>query len=119
MIDLDGRHMYVSSTGAAGVVGADTRLDFVQRGSRVAARYGGGRVERGWLVGALSGTGLTFRYVQRETSGHMHGGHSVCTVRRLADGRIRIMERFTWTTRTGSGTNVFDEIVPRPGAGEE
>jgi hypothetical protein len=32
-------------------------------------------------------------------------------VDRTADGRIRIVEHFTWSTRAGSGTNVFDEIV--------
>lgn len=110
MINLDGRHMYVSSTAATGVVGSDTRLEFLQRGSRVAARYAGGAVERGWLVGALSGARLAFRYAQRETSGHVHGGRSVCTVESLEGGRVRVVERFTWTTRPGSGTNVFDEI---------
>jgi hypothetical protein len=30
---------------------------------------------------------------------------------RLADGRIRIFEHFSWTSRAGSGTNVFEEIA--------
>lgn len=30
---------------------------------------------------------------------------------RLRDGRVRILEHFEWTTRTGRGTNVFDELV--------
>jgi len=114
MINLDGRHMYVSSTAGNGVVGSDTRLEFIQRGSRVAARYAGGGVERGWLVGTLSGEALNFRYAQREAPGHIHGGHSACAVVRLDEGRIRIIERFTWTTRPGSGTNVFDEIRQGP-----
>lgn len=51
MISLDGLSMYVSSTAAQGVVDSDTRLHFIQRGHRVAARYSGGSVKRGWLVG--------------------------------------------------------------------
>ena len=102
--------MYVSSTAVDGVVNADTRLHFIQKGQRVAARYTGGRVKRGWLVGHLSGSELSFRYAQSEAAGGVHGGYSVCRVERLDTGRLRITERFTWTTRAGSGTNVFDEL---------
>jgi len=109
VINLHGLRMYVSSTGADGVVDSDTRLEFIQKGTRVAARYAGGRVKRGWLSGRLSGADLVFRYVQVESSGAVHGGRSECVVERLSSGSIRIVERFTWATRPGSGTNVFDE----------
>ena len=77
----------------------------------MAARYAGGRVKRGWLSGRLSGANLVFRYAQVEASGAVHGGDSKCVVERLSSGRIRIIERFTWTSRPGSGTNVFDEML--------
>jgi hypothetical protein len=109
MINLDGLEMHVSRTATSGVVGSDTRLHFAQKGNRVVARYSGGAVARGWLVGRLSGSELVFRYAQREQSGAIHGGRSVCRVERLSNGRTRIIEHFTWSTRSGSGTNVFDE----------
>jgi hypothetical protein len=109
MLNLDGLEMYVTSTATGGVVGSGTRLSFVQRGNHVAARYSGGAVGRGWLVGRLRGSELEFRYAQREESGAIHRGRSVCQVEQLASGRIRIVEHFTWITRSGSGTNVFDE----------
>jgi hypothetical protein len=112
MLSLDGVTMFVSSTAANGVVGSDTRLHFSQRGSRVAARYAGGNVARGWLIGTLSGAQLVFRYAQREVSGAIHHGHSVAQIERRTDGRIRIIERFTWSSRPGSGINVFDELSP-------
>ena len=112
MIDLDGLVMYVSSTASRGVVGSDTRLPFTQRGNRVVARYSGGSVARGWLAGRLQGNALACRYAQREQGGAVHRGHSVCVVGGLEDGKVRIVEHFTWSTRSGSGTNVFDE-VPR------
>ena len=111
MINLHGRRMYVSSTAAEGVVDTDTRLLFIQKGARVAARYTGGRVKRGWLSGRLDGAELIFRYAQVELSGTVHGGHSRCTVQQVSSGRLRIVEHFTWTSRAGSGTNVFDELV--------
>jgi hypothetical protein len=110
-MNLHGRRMYVSATAERGVVGSDTHLLFRQRGSRVFARYGGGAVTRGCLIGRLAGNRLTFRYLQRETSGELHGGRSVCDVLETAAGTIRIVEHFTWTTREGGGTNVFDELI--------
>jgi hypothetical protein len=109
-MNLDGVCMSVSATDRQGVVSAETVLRFVQRGSRVLARYGGGSVRRGYLVGRLFGSTLTFRYVQTEASGDVHGGHSVCDVTRGPEGRIGLVEHFTWDTRDGSGTNVFEEI---------
>lgn len=109
-MNVDGLTMFVSSTAANGVVGGDTRLRFRQLGSRVIARYGGGSIARGVLVGSIDGNRLVFRYGQVEVDGAVHGGRSVCEVERRANGRLRIIERFTWTTRSGSGVNVFDEL---------
>ena len=110
-MNVDGVCMHVSATAEQGVVGSDTRLVFMQKGTRVLARYAGGSVTRGCLVGRLFGSELQFRYAQRETSGEIHAGRSRCEVMRLRDGRVRILEHFEWTTRTGRGTNVFDELV--------
>lgn len=112
MIDLNDLAMYVSSTDASGVVGAETRLRFRQRAERVWATYGGGGVQRGWLVGRWQGAHLHFQYVQRETDDTIHAGVSRCTAERGANGRVRLFEHFAWTTRAQQGVNVFDE-VPR------
>ena len=110
-MNLDGLVMFVSSTAERGVVDSGTRLRFFQNGRRVRARYGGGRVLRGCLAGRISGSELRFRFLQVEAPGEIHGGASVCQVRRRANGRIRILENFTWRTRAGSGINVFDEVA--------
>jgi hypothetical protein len=110
VIDLDGLTMFVSRTAANGVVSESTRLRFAQKGVRVFARYSGGAVARGVLVGAWAGSELRFRYLQRELEGSIQGGRSICEVERRADGRVRITEHFTWTTRPGTGVNVFDEV---------
>src|SRR5579862_5031179 len=104
-MNLNGKRMYVSSTDERGVVSAETMLQFVQRGSRVCARYQGGTIARGWLVGELVESALHFRFAQRETTGELHSGESQCDVMRLSDGRARIVEHFTWTSRVGAGTN--------------
>jgi len=109
-MNLDGLTLYVSSTASNGVVGGDTRLHFTQKGSRVLARYGGGSIRRGCLVGTIEGETLRFRYTQLEANGEIHGGNSVCDLVTLPDGCTRIIEHFTWRTRDGSGDNVFDQV---------
>jgi hypothetical protein len=109
-MNLNGVRMHVSATAEHGVVGSDTVLHFVQKGSRVFGKYAGGAIERGCLVGTLSGAELVFRYVQLETSREVHAGRSVCAVSYAAQGRLRIVEHFEWSTREGAGTNVFDQL---------
>src|SRR5580658_2711266 len=109
-INLDGVVMYVSSTDDRGVVSTKTRLYFAQKGQRIFARYGGGSVTRGCLVGTLSGSELRFRYTQLEGSGQIQGGRSICEVQRTVQAGLRVIEHFTWGTCSGSGTNIFDEI---------
>jgi len=109
-MNLDGRVLSVSATASRGVVDSNTLLRLRQQGDRVLGRYGGGSVLRGCLVGRIEGHRLVFRYAQVEGSGEIHGGTSVCEVLYQADGRARIVEHFTWRTREGSGTNVFDEV---------
>lgn len=108
-MNLHGLSFRVTSTAAQGVVSSETQLDLTQVGPRIFGRYGGGSIRRGCLVGTLDGTTLRFRYAQTERSGHVHGGRSVCELERLADGRLRLTERFTWETRAGTGVNIFEQ----------
>ena len=112
-VNLDGVRMFVSSTASNGVVDSRTEIVFSQRGPRVIGRYAGGRIQRGVLVGVISGEVLTFRYVQVEATREIHGGRSTGEITRTLEGRLRVVEQFEWTTRDGSGTNVFDEL-PAP-----
>lgn len=110
-MSLDGLTLYVRTTGDVGVVGADTLLHFTQKGGRVMARYGGGSIKRGYLVGEISHGSLSCHYTQLEASGEIHGGISLCDLIALPDGRTRIVEHFTWRTREGSGDNIFDQVA--------
>jgi hypothetical protein len=111
-MNLDGVCMVATATAELGVVDPDTRLTFYQSGSKVLGRYGGGRIARGCLVGTLSGKALVFRYVQIEASGEVHAGRSFCDLVYRSDGRLSLIEHFTWETRAGSGTNVFEQVLP-------
>lgn len=110
-ISLDGIQMRVVSTAEGGEVNTETLFSFAQDGSVVSARYAGGRVRLGYLVGTNSADGLSFRYAQVDRDNRLDGGYSVCELSRMADGRIRLLEHFRWESREGTGTNVFEEIV--------
>lgn len=109
-ISLDGVRMHVVSTAQAGVVNADTYFKFAQQGSVVSAKYSGGKIELGYLVGVIANDSLQFRYAQLETSGKLDGGSSVCELTMTPEGKLRLVERFTWESREGSGVNVFEEV---------
>jgi hypothetical protein len=85
---LDGLRMRTVATAVAGEVDGNTLFLFGQRGNTVWARYAGGAVELGYLVGSVTSGRLTL----------------------LPDGRVRMLEHFHWESREGSGTNVLEEV---------
>ncbi len=110
-ISLDGIKLRVVSTAEGGEVNSETVFEFTQDGSVVSARYAGGKVQLGYLVGIMAAEGLRFRYAQIDKAGRLDGGHSICEIERTAEGRIKLAEHFKWDSREGSGTNLYEEIV--------
>ncbi len=102
--------MTVSNSGAHSVVNASTVLTFEQQGNVVSARYRGGEIVDGYLIGHLEGWSLLFRYVQADLSGRLDAGVSQGELDRLPDGRLRLVEHYQWLTRPERGTNTFEEI---------
>ena len=104
--------MRVVQTAPNGVVGDGTIFDFSQAGNLVEARYSGGRITVGYLVDILEQDLLSFRFCQISDRVHVDGGASKGRVERLSDGRLRIIESFTWESRGGGdGKNIFEEIA--------
>jgi hypothetical protein len=111
-------HMTTATPDAGGAVSAATAFVFEQLDGVVSARYRGGAIVDGYLIGHLAGASLHFRYVQADGNGRLDAGVSDGTIERLADGRLRLVERFKWITRPGGGTNVFEEVRPEAVSGE-
>ncbi len=98
-------------------------MRWVESGPRRTVRLEGGNesLEAKCGVHPLGGAGPAFRlvhrtpmpafrYAQRERDGSIHGGRSMCDLAQH-EGRTRVIEHFAWTTRAGSGENVFDEVI--------
>ncbi len=107
--NLDALRMNAPVTAEGGVVNADTVFEFTQTGDIAEARYAGGRVKLGRLVGIISGDCFEFRYAQVHDDGTLHAGHSNCTLERTDEGKIRIVERYQWAGG-GAGTNIIQEL---------
>ncbi len=107
-INLHNVKMNVVETAGNGVVNHETIFKFNQTGERVIARYSGGGVERGLLVGEFNQHQLQFRYAQEHSDGNIAGGKSVCDISISPDGSIELIENFNW--EQGTGKNVFRQI---------
>ena len=107
-INFDGKRMNVTKTAGNGVVNHETIFEFQQTGDRVFARYSGGKVSRGSLIGELKEDQLRFAYVQEHADGKIALGHSTCEVSLDDSSKMCMIERFDW--EQGKGENVFQEL---------
>ena len=111
-IDYDDRRFRAVETTANGEVGDGTVFHYRQRGDVVWATYEGGGVRFGTLVAAVNGAGgLDMRYGHVNASGELMTGECRSTPEVLGDGRLRLHERWRWTSGDRSeGESVVEEI---------
>lgn len=110
-ISLSRVRMRLVAGAEAGAVSTETLFEFEQVGEVFSARYRGGDIADGYLIGRLqSGGELEFRYVQADGGGRIDAGVSTGALIRLPDGRLQLVENFQWSTRAEAGCNVFEEI---------
>lgn len=111
MIDYGDRLFRAISTKGRGDVGSDTVFRYEQRDAVLMGSYSGGEVEFGSLVGKVHDDGtLTFLYHHITKSGDLRSGKCESRPEVLASGKIRLHERWAWTTGPGRGTSVVEEI---------
>jgi hypothetical protein len=110
-MSLDGRRFRAAGSVTGGEVGAETVFEYHQDGDLIWARYAGGAVRLGHLVGRRRGDTLEFRYSQLNTAGETSSGHCHSTIHILNDGRVQLRESWRWESRPGEGTSVVEEIV--------
>lgn len=111
-IDYDGRRFRAIENSVSGEVGGETMFEYHQRGSVVWATYHGGAVAFGTLVATADEDGrLDMRYSHVNDLGVLMTGVCATTPEVLPDGRLRLHERWRWTSGDGaSGTSTLEEI---------
>jgi len=108
---LDGRWFRSAAAVVGGEVGAATRFAYHQDGDLVWARYEGGEVRLGFLVGTRTQDRLDFRYTHVNGAGETATGHCASEIVVTAQG-LRLHETWSWESRPGSGTSVLEEVTP-------
>ncbi len=98
----------------SGEVSAETVFLYHQNGNLVWAEYGGGEIVYGTLIAKCeTGGTLDMRYQHLNQSGELMTGKCISTPERLPDGRIRLYEKWRWTSGDlSSGESVIEEINP-------
>jgi hypothetical protein len=97
--------------GEAGEASAATVFEYHEDEGVVWARYHGGAVRLGFLVGTREGDRIDFRYSQLNESGETANGHCSTSVSVLPDGRLRLSEDWVWESKPGGGTSVVEEAL--------
>jgi hypothetical protein len=108
---LDGRRFQAAADVPGGDVGAQTVFEYVEDDGVIHARYAGGAIRLGFLVGTREGDTLRFRYAQVRADGSTASGRCESRIEALPDGRLRLHETWAWESQPGEGTSVVEEVI--------
>jgi len=110
-ISYDGRTFRPVSNSETGEVGDGTLFHYHQKGEIVWAEYSGGEIRFGTLIAkVLDDDSLDMRYQHVNTKGELMTGICRSTPERLPDGRLRLREKWQWTSGDlSSGESVIEE----------
>ena len=104
----------------SGQVGPSTVFHYRQRADIVWATYEGGEISFGTLIAKVDEAGcLDMRYSHVTRDGRLMTGLCRSVPELLPDGRLRLRERWRWTSGDCSeGESIVEEVKrPSPGAG--
>lgn len=95
-----------------GEVSADTLFHYQQKGNVVFATYAGGQILQGNLVGKINEQGqIDMRYQHLNQQMEFMTGQCISTPEMLSNGKIRLYEKWQWTSGDGStGESVIEEV---------
>ena len=112
-INYNGRVFRTSSTSETGDVDLETRFHYSRNGDIVWANYSGGQIVMGHLIAIADADGcLDMRYQHVNSSGQLMTGICRSTPEILPDGRLRLIEKWQWTSGDlSTGESVLEEIA--------
>ncbi len=112
MIRYEGRLFRSVENSTGGDVDAATTFHYRQRENVVWATYSGGSVRFGTLLAKVDAEGnLDMRYQHISVDGQFKTGQCHSRPEQLADGRLRLHERWQWTGGAeGEGVSIIEEV---------
>ena len=111
-INYDNRTFKSVSNSESGEVSQDTTFHYRQKDNLVWAEYAGGEIVFGSLIAkVLPDESLEMRYQHLNTRGELMTGKCFSTPEILADGSIRLYEKWQWTSgNLAEGESIIEEI---------
>ena len=111
--NYDGKKFRSIENSGSGEVGSATVFNYRQKGDLVWAEYGGGNIVYGTLIAKCDADGrLDMRYQHLNRNGELMTGVCFSTPEILDDGRLRLYEKWQWTSGDlSSGRSVIEEIT--------
>lgn len=114
--NYEGKIFISKSNTANGEVDSSTRFEYHQSddGPIVWAEYKGGSIVKGFLIATVKSDGsLDARYEHVNVENVLMTGRCISTPEQLSDGRLRLHERWQWTSGDlSAGTSVVEEDLP-------
>lgn len=112
-INYDNKKFASIENSETGEVSSDTIFHYRQKGVLVWAEYAGGEIIFGTLIAkVLENSALEMRYQHLNKLGELMTGKCVSTPEILADGRIRLYEKWQWTSGDlSSGESIIEELI--------
>ncbi len=112
MINYHNKIFRSLSNTANGEVGTETVFSYRQHDEVVTACYGGGSILNGHLIAVVNNDGtLNMRYHHVNTNGELMTGTCVSTPEVMPNGKIRLHEKWQWTSGDmTSGESIIEEV---------
>ena len=115
-IDYEGRVFRPVGNSPNGEVNSATEFRYCQNGDLLTATYAGGGIRLGQMVGLVrADQSLWFAYQHLSDAGELRSGTCESTPELLPDGRVRLHERWRWTSGDRSAGESTIEEVHLPG----
>lgn len=111
-INYNGKVFISVSNSGNGEVDNETTFYYYQEGDIVRAEYFGGQIKKGMLIAKVDEeSNLDMRYQHINLSGEIMTGECISKPELLSDGRIRLKEKWEWTSGDYSkGESIIEEV---------
>jgi hypothetical protein len=112
MMDYNNKLFRVKENTDNGETSSETIFHYKQEGNVVTSEYSGGEIRKGHLIALVDENGnLDMRYHQINTKGELLTGICKSTPEVLPNGKIRLHEKWQWTSGDHSfGESIIEEI---------
>ena len=112
MIDYNNKKFRPVSNTANGETSAETVFHYQQDGNILTGEYEGGKIKKGLLIGLVDDDGkIELCYSQINEKNEFMTGICVSTPEILPNGKIRLHEKWQWTSGDCSeGNSIIEEI---------